>query len=269
MGACVQVEMDGHVAVLVIDRPEARNAVSHAVMDELDAAIGDIEGSSARAVVLRGGGDRVFVSGGDLKEFAAIRDLDSAQAMASRMRTVLDRLARLPVPVVAAINGDAYGGGGEVAVACDVRIAADDVRIGFTQVKLGIMPAWGGIERLVALVGHGRALYLLATGRVLSGSELFEWGLVEEVVSRAEFESRWRELAHTLSEVPRNALTGIKAVATAATPPLDHDSFELATAAFARTWVSDEHWEAVARQNTRGNGRRSTPEPASSRSTSG
>jgi len=117
-------------------------------------------------LVVTGAGTRVFVAGGDLKELAAIRTHDDAVAMAHTMRTVLDRIATLPVPVLAAVNGDAYGGGAEVAVACDIRIAADDVRCGFNQVALGIMPAWGGIERLTALVGRGRALMLMTTGRV-------------------------------------------------------------------------------------------------------
>src|SRR5919199_1120463 len=91
-------------------------------------------------------------------------DRPEAQAMAMTMRTLLDRLASLPVPVVAALNGHAFGGGCEVAIACDFRIACDDVKLAFNQVDLGIMPAWGGIERLQAVIGRGRALYLLTTG---------------------------------------------------------------------------------------------------------
>jgi enoyl-CoA hydratase/carnithine racemase len=251
MTSAVEMSRDGDVAELVIDRPEARNAVSRAVTDGLDAAIGEVERSQARAVVLRGGGDRVFVSGGDLKELARVRDFGEAHEMAVRMRAVLDRLARLPIPVVAALNGDAYGGGGEVALACDVRIAADDVRMGFTQSQLGIMPAWGGIERLVSLVGRGRALYLLATGHLVRGSDLATWGLVEEVVARADFDRRWRELAHALCAVPREALVGIKAVADATVPWVRPTSQVLATEAFARTWVADEHWELAARADER------------------
>jgi enoyl-CoA hydratase len=220
-------------------------------MDELDAAIDDIEASEVRTVVVRGAGERAFVSGGDLKDLAHIRDEKSARIMARRMRGVLDRLARLPVPVLAAINGDAFGGGAEVALACDVRLAADDVRVGFTQVQLGIMPAWGGIERLAALVGRGRALYLLATGCLLSGGELTAWGLVEEVVPRSDFERRWRELAHVFSEVPSDALRGIKAVADVTVPWTHPSSERLAVTSFAKTWVADDHWAAAARQEDR------------------
>ena len=247
----VVLTYDADVAEIVVDRPETRNAISSAVMGGLEEAIAAVERSAVRAVVLRGAGDRVFASGGDLKELAEVRDFQSAQAMAARMRGILDRLGRLPVPVVAALNGDAYGGGGEVALACDIRIAADDARMGFTQVHLGIMPAWGGVERLTALVGRGRAVYLLATGTVVAGVDLLSWGLAEEVVPRASFEERWRALAHGLAEVPRDALVGIKVLANATVPRAHPQTADLATAAFARTWVSDGHWDAVAKHQER------------------
>ena len=127
-------------------------------------------------------------------------------------------MATLPVPVLAAVNGDAYGGGAEVAVACDIRIAADDVRCAFNQVALGIMPAWGGIERLTALVGRGRALALMTTGRVLDAAAALDQGLFDEVVPRAHFDERWREVAAQIARAPRDALVGIKAAQRAAFP---------------------------------------------------
>lgn len=237
--------LNGRVAVVTIDRPETHNAIARQTMDELDAVLGSIEVSGAHAVVLRGAGERVFVSGGDLKELAAIRTADEAQAMALRMRSVLDRIAHLPVPVMAALNGHAYGGGAEVAVACDFRIAADDIQIAFNQVRLGIMPAWGGIERLCGLVGRGRAAYLMTTGRTFTATEAAGWGLVEEVVPRGGFESRWRELADGLAKTSRLSLAGIKAAMLAAYPAARPDLAPSASDAFAQTWVSDDHWTAV------------------------
>lgn len=245
----VRLIEDGGVAVVVVDRPEARNAVSAAVADGLDRAVDAISASGARVAVLTGGGDRAFISGGDLKELAALRTLDEARAMATRVRAVLDRVAALPIPVIAALNGDAYGGGGEVALAADIRVAAADVRVGFTQIQLGIMPAWGGIERLARLVGRGRAMYLLTSGTVLAGDDLRSWGLVEEVVPRADFAARWRELAAQLAAAPSAALAGIKAVTDAAVPWTNPASADLAVDAFAATWVAPEHWEAAARHD--------------------
>ena len=148
----VDVEWIDRLAVLTIDRPHARNAIALSTMGELEAALDSAAG--AAALVIRGGGDRAFVSGGDLKELAALRTLDEAAGMARRMRAICDRIAAFPAPVIAALNGHALGGGAEVAVAADIRVAADDVKIGFNQVSLAIMPAWGGAERLAAAVAN-------------------------------------------------------------------------------------------------------------------
>jgi enoyl-CoA hydratase len=244
-GGDVRLDHDGNVSVLTIDRPEARNAIARATMQELAAALDEVERSAARVLVVTGAGTRVFVAGGDLKELAAIRSHDDAVAMAKTMRSVLDRFATLPVPVVAALNGDAYGGGAEVAVACDIRIAADDVRCGFNQVALGIMPAWGGIERLTALVGRGRALALMTTGRVLDAQSALAHGLFDDVVPRERFDQHWRDVAAQIACAPRDALVGIKAAQRAAFPPARPDLADAAIDAFARTWVADAHWEMV------------------------
>jgi enoyl-CoA hydratase len=233
------MEVDLHLAdglaVVTIDRPHARNAVAPATMAELEDALDAAAG--ARALVLRGAGERAFVSGGDLKELTAIRTEADAAAMARRMRRVCDRLAAFPAPVIAALNGHAYGGGAELAVAADIRVAADDVRIGFTQVTLAIMPAWGGLERLAGLVGRGRALLLAGTGRVLGAAEAERVGLVDLVLPRAEFDAGWRELARSLATPSAAAIKRVAAGVSA----------EDAAGAFARLWVADEHWQAAER----------------------
>ncbi len=159
----VDLELDDGLAVVTIDRPHARNAISLETMGQLEKALDGAEG--ARALVITGAGDRAFVSGGDLKELSALRTVQDASAMAWRMRSICDRLANFPTPVLAALNGHALGGGAEVAVAADIRLAADDIKIGFNQVSFAIMPAWGGAERLAALVGYSKALLLAGTGQ--------------------------------------------------------------------------------------------------------
>jgi enoyl-CoA hydratase len=245
MDAGVRLDHDGAVTVLTIDRPDARNAIARATMRELDAAIDEVAGSDARVLVVTGAGDRVFVAGGDLKELAAIRTDPEAREMATVMRSVLDRLATLPVPVLAAVNGDAYGGGAEVAVACDIRIASEHVRCAFNQVSLGIMPAWGGIERLTSVVGRGRALTLMTTGRVLSADAALALGLFDEVAPRERFDEHWRDVAAQIACAPRDALVGIKTAQRAAFPAARPDLADDAVASFARTWVADTHWQMV------------------------
>jgi enoyl-CoA hydratase len=247
----VRVERLKHAALIVIDRPGAHNAISRPTMAELGAALDEVLDSDARVVAIRGAGEKVFVSGGDLKELASIRTEDEAQAMALTMRTLLDRVASLPVPVVAALNGHAFGGGCEMAIACDFRLAADDVKLAFNQVDLGIMPAWGGIERLQSVIGRGRALYLMTTGLPIDAPTAADWGLVEQVVPRPEFDDRLIEVIERIARAPRDALVGIKAAADAARPAARPDLAAAATASFATTWVADAHWSAVAAMEER------------------
>ena len=229
----VDLEIDGGLAVVTIDRPHARNALSLQTMDSLAEALDGAAG--ARALVITGAGDKAFISGGDLKELALLRTEAEAAEMAWKMRTVCDRIAAFAGPTLAVLNGHALGGGAEVAVAADIRLAADDVRIGFNQSTLAIMPAWGGAERLAALVGKGRALLLAGTGRILTASEAYGLGLVDAVVPRASFEAEWRAAAGRLATP---SAWEIKRVTTGAPP-------EEAVAAFARLWAADAHWAAA------------------------
>ncbi len=231
----VKLEIVDGLAVITIDRPEARNAIAPSTMEELDEAIDAAAG--ARALAITGGGDRVFVSGGDLKELAKLRTLDDARAMAWRMRGICQRLVDFPAPVIAAVNGHALGGGAEFASAADIRLAADDITIGFNQSTLAIMPAWGGAERLANMVGRSRAMLLAGTGRLLSAGEALEIGLVDQVFPRETFDDDWRAVAQSLASAPA---AGIKKVIAGAGP-------DEAVEEFAKLWVAEEHWDAAER----------------------
>ncbi|WP_178357025.1 enoyl-CoA hydratase/isomerase family protein [Mycolicibacterium hippocampi] len=229
----VDLEIDDGLAVITIDRPQARNAISLETMDQLETALDGADG--AAALVLTGAGDRAFVSGGDLKELSALRTEAQAAAMAFRMRSICDRIAGFPAPVVAALNGHALGGGAEFAVAADIRVASDDIKIGFNQVALAIMPAWGGAERLVSLVGYSRALLLAGTGRIVEAAEAERIGLIDQVFPRASFGEQWRTIGRSLAAAPAGEVKRVmRGVPTTE-----------AVAAFARLWVSDEHWAAA------------------------
>jgi enoyl-CoA hydratase/carnithine racemase len=229
----VDLELDGGLAVITIDRPHARNAISLETMDQMEKALDGAEG--ATALVITGAGDRAFVSGGDLKELSALRTELEASAMAFRMRSICDRIARFPAPTIAALNGHALGGGAEVAVAADIRLAADDIKIGFNQVDLAIMPAWGGAERLTKLVGYSKALLLAGTATVLDAAEAERIGLVDRVLPRASFDDDWRGIARALATRPAGEIKRVMS----GVPTTE------AVAAFARLWVSDEHWAAA------------------------
>ncbi|BBY82831.1 enoyl-CoA hydratase/isomerase family protein [Mycolicibacterium pulveris] len=236
----VELEWDGALAVITIDRPEARNAIAPETMEQLDKALDGAEG--AGALVLKGAGDRAFVSGGDLKQLAAIRTEEDAAAMAWRMRSVCDRIAHFPTPTIAVLNGHALGGGAEFAVSADIRLAAADIKIGFNQVSLAIMPAWGGAERLTALVGYSKALLLAGTGTILEAAEAERIGLIDRVLARESFDEAWRAIARQLATRPAGEIKRVmRGVSTTE-----------AVTAFARLWVADEHWAAADKAMNRG-----------------
>jgi enoyl-CoA hydratase/carnithine racemase len=240
------LEVDDGVATLSINRPEARNALALRTMEELDEALHMVGRGPARVLIIRGAGDKAFCAGGDLKELESMRSESEASEMAHRMRATLDRIPQLPFPVIAALNGDALGGGAELAIACDFRIAAAHAHIGFAQITLGLMPAWGASERLAALVGRGRALSLLLNGHAASASEAFQLGLVEQVISSEKFGALVAEVGKRIAAAPPDAVAGIKRSVGAVQP---HRNPELAVETvkqFARTWADPAHWKAVA-----------------------
>ena len=187
MGQFISTERDGFVAVVTIDNPPM-NALSAALLDELEAEIDALDADDGtRAIVLRGGGERAFVAGADIKEFPSLREAPPAEGGSARgIQKVGARMDEARTPFVAAIQGYCLGGGLELAMACDVRVAADNAQLGQPEIKLGLIPGGGGTQRLPRLVGHGRALYLNMSGEFVDAQTAERWGLVERVVPAAE-----------------------------------------------------------------------------------
>ena len=252
----LRLDVDRGVATLTIDRPEARNALAPRTMNELAQALKAVRATRARVMVIRGTGDRAFCAGGDLKELERMRSAEEAASMARHMRTTLDAITEAKIPVIAAINGDAFGGGVELALACDFRVAAAHARIGLTQINLGLMPAWGASERLAALVGRGRALHVLLGGKVLTADEALAAGLVEEVVPSGSFDSRLKELARSIAAAPPAAVAGIKRSVDSVRPQRNPEVAAEAIKSFTRTWTAPAHWRAVERLERRRTERR-------------
>jgi enoyl-CoA hydratase len=245
------LEVEDGVATISINRPHARNALALQTMAELDESLDAARRERARVIFIRGSGTVAFCAGGDLKELEHMRSEQDAAEMAHRMRATLDKIPELPIPVIAGLNGDAFGGGAELAIACDFRIAASHARIGFAQINLGLMPAWGASERLAALLGRGRALSVLLGGETLDAERALQVGLFEEVVAKERFDRRLAELGASIAAAPPAAVAGIKRSVNAIQP---HRHLELADEtidAFARTWADPAHWEAVERMEKR------------------
>jgi enoyl-CoA hydratase len=247
----LRLEVVGGVATLSIDRPQARNALALQTMAELDQALETVRTERARVLVIRGAGNKAFCAGGDIKELEQMRSEADAAAMAHQMRATLDRIPQLAIPVIAGLNGDALGGGAELAVACDFRIAAAHARIGFPQISLGLMPAWGASERLASLVGRGRALSILLGGRAMVAAEALRLGLVELVVPSAQFDEKVNELAIGIAAAPPAAVAGIKSSVNAVQPHRHPELAATTVEAFARTWADPAHWAAVEHMEKR------------------
>jgi enoyl-CoA hydratase len=179
------VERLGAVERLTINRPAALNALNAQLLDALEAAFGRLAGERAvRAVVLTGAGEKAFAAGADIKEMAGLGPLE-AEALARRAKRLHDAIIACPKPVLAAINGFALGGGFELALACDLRIAAEGARFGLPEVKLAVLPGGGGTARLSRLIGPAVARALCLTGELIPAERAYALGIVSELVPAA------------------------------------------------------------------------------------
>jgi enoyl-CoA hydratase/carnithine racemase len=193
----VELTVDDTVATALINGPATRNALSRGVQDQLLASLEAAEHDDAvRAVVITGAGDRVFAAGADLRQ---LRDYTVHDGLAGRLQAVFDRIESLTKPTVAAVNGWALGGGCELALACDIRVASASARFGLPETGLGIIPGAGGTQRLARLVGLGRAIDLILTGRVLDARQALDIGLVTYLAEPAELMATARKVASAVA----------------------------------------------------------------------
>jgi len=239
---------DDSLLWIELNRPAARNALSLGLLDRLRTALEQHANAPAlRAAVITGRGERSFASGGDIKELDRYRTSEEARIVAETGWRCLDAIRGFPVPVIAAINGPALGGGAELAVACDFRVAARGATLGFLQGRLNITPAWGGASDLMALAGPTHALELLLSNRVLTAADAAVRGLVDGIAREGEtlreavraFVEPWitkpPQLIRALVGVVRQRRRTTAAALAAAE-----------SEAFLRTWTHDDHWRAVA-----------------------
>jgi len=241
----VLADIEGSVATVTINRPDKRNALNGATRTQFMEAVDRLQANEAvRVVVVTGAGETAFVAGADVAEFADRTPMEQLSVM--KRRTVYQAVEAFPKPVIAAINGYCLGTGCELAMACDIRIAADSAKLGQPEVKLGIMPGGGGTQRLPRLVGMGRALKLLLTGDIISAQEALAIGLVDEVVAASELTRRVRELAERIAQRSPVAVRLIKqAVRASARMPLG-EGLRLETSLFGLAFASQDKAEGIA-----------------------
>ena len=185
MAEFILYEVDGAVATITINRPKALNALNSQVLDELDATLNAIDLDTVRCVILTGAGDKSFVAGADIGEMSTLTKAE-AEVFGKKGNDVFLKLEKLPIPVIAAVNGFALGGGCEISMSCDIRICSDDAVFGQPEVGLGITPGFGGTQRLARLVSPGMAKQLIYTARNIKADEAYRIGLVNAVYTQEE-----------------------------------------------------------------------------------
>lgn len=246
--ATLRVETSGSsVVTITIDRPAAHNALDRATMRAFAEAVGTLSASprAVRAVIITGAGTEAFCSGGDQADLEnATTEADGAW-LATTMGDALRELELLPIPVIAAIEGHALGGGAEIALACDFRIVSKSVRFGMVHRRLALIPGWGGGQRLLRLVGYARAMELLIEGRPLDADSLVAFGLASEVVSAGGAKEAARALAERIAAIDPATVRAIKGLLKDGLE-LPYDGALVAERdRFPALWAGQAHLDAI------------------------
>lgn len=238
------IEKENQLAIITINRPPV-NALSLEVVEELSGILADLRSDAGvKALIITGAGPKAFIAGADITQFQQ-GDLATVEKFIRRGQEVFEELETYPKPVVAAINGVCLGGGNELAMACDLRLAAESARFGQPEVNLGIIPGWGGTQRLPRLVGKTVAMEILFLGQMIDAREAWRIGLVNQVVPDAELLAKAKELGQRLAAQPPLALAAMKkAVRDGLDTTLDQ-GLELEVKAFLQVYQTEDAKEGV------------------------
>lgn len=239
----LQTSLDNHILTITINRLDKLNAINNAVMTELDAVLDEVEKNDAvKAVLLTGAGQKAFVAGADISEFTGLSG-EEGKALAERGSAVFFRIENNRKPIVAAVNGFALGGGCELAMACHFRIASENAKFGQPEVNLGLIPGYGGTQRLVHLIGKGRAMELLLTGNMIDAPTALQYGLVNHVVPQDELLAKATGL---LTTIAAKAPLAVAKCITAANAAYTGDGYRIEAEAFGESFATEDMKEGAA-----------------------
>jgi len=248
MGTFISSQVDGAVAIVRIDHPPV-NALSAPLLEELEAELGRLDADDGvRAIVLKGAGERAFVAGADISEFPSLRAASSEDSGGSArgIQKLGGRMDAARTPFVAAIHGFCLGGGLELAMCCDIRVASEDAQLGQPEIKLGLIPGGGGTQRLPRLVGLGRALLLNLTGDFVDARTAYEWGLVERVVPREELLDTALGIARSIAERSPHSVAVLRELARTTRDLSLEEGLRREADGFRRCLSSEDGAEGVA-----------------------
>lgn len=241
----LEVNYKDKIAVVTINRPENLNALNSQTISELNTCFTELESNfNVRAIVLTGAGDKAFVAGADIKEFADFSELEGKTLSQEGQEKLFNTIERLNTPVIAAINGFALGGGLELAMACHMRIAGDNAKMGLPEVTLGLIPGYGGTQRLAQLVGRGRAMEMILSANFVDGKQAYVYGLVNNVVSSKSLLMEALKLAIKISN---NSPVAVKSAIKAINAGYDknEDGFEIEMNEFGKCFGTNDFKEGV------------------------
>lgn len=239
----LNTRLENAILIITINRPDKLNALNNKVMEELSLVLDEIYNNvSIRSAIITGSGSKAFVAGADITEFMQIRE--DGTALAKRGQDIFFSIENAPKPIVAAVNGFALGGGCELAMACHFRIASDNAKFGQPEVNLGIIPGYGGTQRLTQLVGKGRAMELLMTAGIIDAPTALQYGLVNYVVPQEELMNKCVEVLSIINDKPPVAIS--KCI-TAANAVFDHslNGYEIEAKAFGDCFKTEDMKEGA------------------------
>ena len=239
----ILLETNDRIATLTINRPDKRNALNQGTRDEIVRVLDELQSSAVRVLIITGAGEKAFIAGADISEFEGRTALTQRDVM--KQRRIFDAVEEFPKPVIAMINGFCLGGGMELALACDLRIASETAKLGQPEINLGIIPGGGGTQRLTRLVGEGRAMELILTGDLIDAAEAKSIGLVNHVVAPAQLQDTVLSLATRIAEKSPVALRMAKEAVKSASRLNLREGLERETDLFCLTFTSEDKSEGV------------------------
>jgi enoyl-CoA hydratase len=232
------------ILTVTVNRPDKMNALNKEVMSDVDAVINEIEtNTEVKAVIITGSGEKAFVAGADISEFVGLSK-EEGQALAKKGQDIFSRIENNSKPIVAAVNGFALGGGCELAMACHFRVASDNARFGQPEVNLGLIPGYGGTQRLVQLIGKGRALELLMSGNMIDASIALEYGLVNHVVPLDDLLPKARMILEQI--ITKAPLAVAKCITAANAVFASGNGYEVELNAFGECFVTNDMKEGTS-----------------------
>ncbi|MBL7944403.1 MAG: enoyl-CoA hydratase/isomerase family protein [Flavobacteriales bacterium] len=238
--------LENHILTLVIQRPEQLNALNRDTIEELNKALALADANDAvRCIIVTGAGDKAFVAGADIKEFADFNVQQATLLSATGHKLLFDFIENMSKPVIAAINGFALGGGLELALACHMRVASEQAKLGLPETSLGVIPGYGGTQRLMHLAGKGKAIEMISNAGMITAAEALQWGIVNYVVPAADLMTKCQEMAQ---KIVRCSPTAIAAAlrAISAGSSFQRKGMEAEIREFGRVFGSEDQREGVA-----------------------